>query len=47
MLAEFGRNLTACVAAANGFGIHVVMPEVVNVSDAGVLAEPDPGIRQV
>jgi lysophospholipase L1-like esterase len=44
---EFERNLTAYAAVANSLGIHVVMPEVVNVSGAGALAEPDPGIRQV
>lgn len=45
--AEFERTLTAYVAVANSLGIRVVMPEVVNVSGAGALAEPDPKIRQV
>jgi hypothetical protein len=45
--AEFERNLTAYVAVANSLGIHVVLPEVGNVSGAGTLAEPDPKIRQV
>ncbi len=44
---EFERHLTAYVAVANSLGIHVIMPEVVNVSGAGALAEPDPEIRQV
>ncbi|MFL6258400.1 MAG: SGNH/GDSL hydrolase family protein [Thermoanaerobaculia bacterium] len=45
--ADFERTLTAYVAVANSLGIHVVMPEVVNVSGAGALAEPDPAIRRV
>jgi lysophospholipase L1-like esterase len=44
---EFERDLTAFVAVANSYGIHVVMPEVVNVSGAGARTEPDPQIRQV
>jgi lysophospholipase L1-like esterase len=45
--AELERSLTAYVAVTNSLGIHVVMPEVVNVSGAGGLAEPDPEIRRV
>jgi lysophospholipase L1-like esterase len=44
---DFARTLTAFVAVANSLGIHVVMPEVGNVSGAGTLAETDPEIRQV
>lgn len=44
---EFERNLTAYVAVANSLGIHVVMPEVGNVSGAGTLVESDPEVRQV
>lgn len=44
---EFERHLTAFVAVANSLGIHVVMPEVLNVSGAGVLEESDAEIRKV
>jgi len=45
--AEFERTLTAFVAVANSLGIHVVMPEVTNLSGPGVITESDPAIRQV
>jgi lysophospholipase L1-like esterase len=44
---DFERNLSAFVAVANSQGIHVVLPEVVNVSGAGALAEEDALIRRV
>lgn len=44
---EFERHLTAFVAVANSLDIHVVMPEVLNVSGAGALDESDAEIRKV